>query len=196
MLPEQLGYIAIFTTLIGMSFYIRDIFKGKTRPHLVSWFFWGLAPLIGSFLQLKAGVGLSVVPVLMAGICGLLGFTAGIIARNGYWKISKLDIICGIFSLLSLALWVTTRNTDISIIFAILTDGFAYIPTLIKSWKAPETESASGYLPGIVNNTIGLLIIKNWVFSIYSFPVYFVVINLITVFFIHRKKIIFWYTNK
>lgn len=195
MLPEQLAYIAIFTTLAGAFFYIKDIFKGETRPHLISWFFWGIAPLIGAFLQFKAGAGLSVIPVLMAGICGLLGFTAGLIKRNGYWKISTLDIWCGVFAALSLVLWILTKNTALSIVFAILTDGLAYIPTLLKAWKSPQTESASGYIPGIVNNTIGLLIIKNWIFSIYSFPIYFIVINFVTVFFIYRKKILNWYTK-
>ncbi len=195
MLPEQLGYITVLVTLVGISFYIRDISYGNTRPHLVSWFFWGLAPLIGTCLQLKAGAGLSVLPVFAAGLAGVLVFTAGIIKRTGYWKISKLDIACGVFSLCSLILWIVTRNTDIAIVFAILADGVAYIPTLMKAWKSPETESASGYLPGIFNNTLGLLIITNWDFSIYSFSLYFIVINIITVIFIHRKKIILWYTR-
>ncbi|HEV7702582.1 MAG TPA: hypothetical protein VGO63_04045 [Candidatus Paceibacterota bacterium] len=131
----------------------------------------------------------------MAGLMGVFGFSAGIIKSSGYWKISKLDIACGVSASLALILWIYTRNTDISIIFAILTDAFAYIPTLIKSWKYPETESASGYLPGIFNNTLGLLIIKNWDFSIYSFSIYLILANVITVSFIFRKKVINWYTK-
>jgi len=77
----------------------------------------------------------------------------------------------------------------ISILFAILSDGLAAIPTIAKSWKFPETETAAVYLPSVFNNTLALLIIKNWIFTIYSFSIYFIVINMVIVFCIYRKKI-------
>ena len=189
MLPEQLGYIAIATSLIGASFYIRDIFVGKTKPNFVSWFFWMLAPFIGTFLQLKAGAGLSVLPVFMAGFVPFLVLVAAFIKGNAYWKITPFDIGCGVFSLLALILWILTKNTGLSILFAILADGVAAIPTLIKSWKFPETETAAGYMPGVFNNAVGLLIISNWTFSIYSFGIYLIALNLMLIFFIYRKKL-------
>src|SRR3989338_1897854 len=146
MLPEQFGYLTILISLIGISFYIRDIFLGKTRPNFISWFFWMLAPFIGVFLQLKAGAGLSVLPIFMAGFVCLLVLLAALIKRNAYWKTSIFDIFCGIFSLLALILWVATKNTNISIVFAMLADGSAALPTLVKAWKFPETETVLGYM--------------------------------------------------
>lgn len=189
MLPEQLGYLAILTGIIGASFYIKDIFGGTTKPNLVTWFMWTLAPFVGVFLQLKAGVGLSVLPVFMAGFVPLMVLLAALIKGNAYWKITTFDIACGVFSFIALILWILTRNTAISILFAILADGLAAIPTLIKSWKFPETETAAGYMPGVFNNILGLLIIKSWTFSIYSFSIYFVLLNLTLILFIYRKKI-------
>src|SRR3989338_2197787 len=148
MLPEQFGYLTILISLIGISFYIRDIFLGKTRPNFISWFFWMLAPFIGVFLQLKAGAGLSVLPIFMAGFTPVLVLIASIIKRNGYWKITSFDIVCGVLSIMALMLWILTQNTAISIFFAILADGLAGVPTLIKAWKNPETETALGYVPG------------------------------------------------
>lgn len=188
MLPEQLGYIAILTGLIGASFYIKDIFFGRTKPNFVSWFMWMLAPFVGTFLQIKAGAGLSVLPVFMAGFVPLLVLVAALIKRNAYWGITVFDIGCGALSFFALILWILTKNTDISILFAILADGLAAVPTLVKSWKFPETETALGYLPGILNNTIALLIIDKWDFSIYSFSIYFILINLMIVLSIYRKK--------
>lgn len=189
MLPEQLGYITILISLIGVPFYVRDIFLGKTKPNFVSWFFWMLAPFIGVFLELKAGAGLSVLPVFLAGFVCVPVLIAATVKHNGYWKITSFDVGCGIFSMVSIILWVATRNTDISIIFAILADLFAAIPTIIKSYKFPETETAIMYMPGIINNTIGLLIVHKWIFSQYSFGIYFILVNLTLVFLISRKKI-------
>ena len=189
MLPENIVYLSLIATVIGISFLIRDILVGKTRPNLVSWFFWALAPLVGVFLQFKAGAGLSVLPVFLAGFTPVIIFLLALTRKNYYWKITLFDILCGIFSLIALIFYVLTRNTGISVAFAIASDGFAAIPTLIKSWKFPETETAVGYLPGIFNNILGLLVIKKWIFSIYSFGIYFILLNSILVIFISRKKI-------
>src|SRR3989344_2454997 len=188
MLPEQLGYIAIATSLIGASFYIRDIFVGKTKPNFVSWFFWMLAPFIGTCLQLKAGAGLSVLPVFMAGFIPFLVLVASVLKRNAYWKITFFDVACGIFAFVALILWILTQNTALSILFAILADALASVPTLVKAYKFPETETSSVYITGIFNNLLGLLVIKNWNFSVYSFGVWFILLNIVLVYFIHRKK--------
>ena len=189
MLPENIIYITVLISIVGYFFYIRDIFYGETRPNLVSWFFWMLAPFFGVFFQLKAGVGLSVLPIFMAGFGPLIIILVSIFSKNSVWKITSFDIVCGVLSLMALMFYVFTHNLGISILFAILTDAFAGIPTLIKAWKFPETETAAVYLPGIINNILGLLIIKNWIFSIYSFSVYFILINALTVVFLYHKKL-------
>jgi hypothetical protein len=190
MIPENIIYITILTSLVGYFFYLKDIFYGQTRPNLVSWFIWMLAPFIGVFFQLKAGAGLSVLPVFLAGFGPLIVIIVSLFRKNSIWKISGLDIFCGILAILALVFYVLTHNLGISILFAILSDGLAAVPTIIKSWKFPETETAIGYLPGIFNNILGLLIIRNWSFSIYSFGIYFILVNAIIVFCIYRKKIL------
>lgn len=189
MFPENIIFFSILTSILGYFFYFKDIIYGQTRPNLVSWFLWMLAPFIGVFFQIKAGAGLSALPVFLAGFGPLLVIIFSLFKRNSVWKIGRLDIICGALAFLALIFYVTTHNLEISIIFAILSDGLAAIPTIVKSWKFPETETAAVYLPGVINNTLGLLIIKNWVFSIYSFSVYFILINAIIVFSIYRKKL-------
>lgn len=189
MLPEQIVYFSLIITTFGSFFYIRDILVGRTKPNLVSWFLWALAPIIGSYLQFKAGAGLSILLVFLAGFVPLVIFFIALLTKNSHWEITKFDIFCGIFSLIALILWLLTHRADISILFAILSDGLAAIPTLIKSWKFPETETAIGYSPGILNNILGLLIIKNWNFSIASFGIYFILLNSTLILFIKRKKI-------
>ncbi len=190
MLPQQLAYIAILTSLAGAYLYIRDIFFGTTRPNFVSWFMWMLAPFIGAFLQFKAGANLvSILPVFMAGFVPFLVLIAALIKKNAYWKITFFDIACGIFSVIALFLYILTSNTTISVIFAILADGLAAVPTIVKAWNFPETETGITYLPGVINNTIGLLITKSWIFSIYSLYIYFIVTNLAVLFSVYRKKL-------
>jgi hypothetical protein len=189
MLPPQTVYLTLVISIVFSIPFIKKILSGSVKPNLVTWFFWSLAPLIGTFLQLKAGAGLSVLPVFLAGFMPLIILFFALSKRGAYWKITTFDILCGIFSFIALILWILTHNASISILFAILSDLLAGVPTLVKAWKYPETEYAIGYAPGIVNNILGLFIIKSWTFSIYSFGIYFIVLNTTLILFILRKKI-------
>jgi len=189
MLPENIIFVGVLINLVGLFWYIRDIVKGGTKPNLVSWFFWSLAPFIGVFFQLKAGAGLSILPIFMAGFTSLIVIIISVLKKNGYWKINTFDVLCGVISLFALILYVFTRNLSISILFAIISDALAYIPTIRKSWNFPESETGLMYTTGIVSNLIGLLTIKMWTFPIYSFGIYIVLFNSMVVFSIYRKKI-------
>ena len=188
MLPEKIIFIGVAINLFCSLWYIKNIVYGGTKPNLVSWFFWMLAPMVGFFLQLKAGAGFSSLGVFMSGFGPLLIIIFSLFRKNAFWKITFFDSVCGLFSFLAILLYIFTRNLGISIIFAILSDFLAYIPTFIKSWKHPETETSSTYIGGVINNTLALLIIKNWIFSIYSFSLYLVAANLIEICFIYRKN--------
>lgn len=190
MFPENIIYIGVFLNLIGQVIYLKGIVKGKTKPNLISWFIWMAAPFIGVFFQLKAGAGLSVLPIFMGGFGPLLVIIFASFIKNAYWKITTFDIMCGIFSVVALVLYVLTHNLAISITFAILADGLAAVPTLIKSWKFPETETGSIYFFGIISNIFGLLIIKEWTFSIASFGIYLIALNILILFALYRKVIL------
>ena len=189
MLPEKIIYIGVLLNLIGAAWYIKTIIHDGTRPNLVSWFLWMLAPFVGVFLQIKAGAGLSFLGTFMAGFCPLIVIIFTLIKRNAIWKITTFDIICGSFSFLSLILYIFTNKLGISILFAILSDGLAAIPTIKKAWEFPETEASFTYAEGIINNILALLIIRNWIFSIYSFSIYFIIVNATIVFSIYHKKV-------
>jgi hypothetical protein len=189
MLPEKIIYIGVLLNLIGATWYIKTIIHDGTKPNLVSWFLWMLAPFVGVFLQIKAGAGLSFLGTFMAGFCPLTVIIFTLIKRNAIWKITTFDIVCGSFSLLALVLYILTNKLGISIFFAILSDALAAIPTIRKAWKFPETETSFTYMLGIINHILALLIIRNWIFSIYAFSAYFMLMNLTIIFSIYHKKI-------
>ena len=189
MLPGNIIYVAIFVSLIAYFFYFKNIFYGSTKPNLVSWFIWMLAPMLGFFFNIKAGAGLSSLPVFLAGFGPLVVIIVSILNKNAYWKLTAFDFICGVFALFALVLYVFTHNLEISIIFVILSDGLAAVPTIVKSWHFPETETSAIYFAGIFAQILALLIIKDWLFSIYALNIYFIIINIVIVFSIYRKRI-------
>jgi hypothetical protein len=190
MLPQNIIFVGVFISLFCSVLYIKNIFYGSTKPNLISWFIWTLAPFIGVFFELKAGAGFSLLGTFMAGFIPLLVIIFSLWNKKAYWKIKKLDIICGVLSVLALILYVFTHSLGISILFAIISDCLAGIPTIIKSWKFPESETSAIYLASILNNILALLIIKDWTFSIYSFSMYLIILNTVISFSIYHNKIL------
>lgn len=97
---------------------------------------------------------------------------ASFINKKSEWKIGKLDIICGTLSLLGLILWQVTKIPNLAIVFAILADGLAATPTIVKSYTNPETENAIAYFTAGISSIIAILTIKTWRFENFGFPFY------------------------
>jgi hypothetical protein len=190
MLPYYISYITIVLGLVGAVSYIREIIKGKTRPNIVTWILWSIAPLVGVYINYKSGIPLPLLfSTFIAGFSPLLVVIASFIKNNAYWKITKFDILCGAFSVIAMLLWVTTKNSILSLSFAVIADLVAGIPTLRKSWTHSDTESHGPYSMGIINQIITFLIIKDFSYLNIAFPIYFVLINGSIILGIYRKKI-------
>lgn len=105
----------------------------------------------------------------------IAGIFVSFVNKKSYWKLEKFDYLCGFFSLLALVLWGITKNPLIAIIFAIASDGFASLPTLIKLWRYPETETIAPYSTGLFNAVTSFFAVKTWSIKETAFPVYLVI---------------------
>ena len=179
MINENFVIVGALLNLFGSSSYVISTLKGKTKPNRVTWFLWALAPLIAFYAEIQKGVGLPSLLTFMVGFGPLMVFVASFINKKSVWKIGRLDIICGLLSLGGLVLWGVTREGNLAIVFSIVADLLAAIPTLVKSYKEPETENYMVFLFGSISAFITLLAIKEWSFAHYAFPVYILVICLL-----------------
>ncbi len=184
----------IFSSIGGISYMIETV-KGRTKPNKITWFMWSIAPMIASYAAIKDGVGLVIIPVFLAGFNPFLIFLLSFINKNAYWKLERFDYICGLLSLVALVIYITTRDVTLTIIFSILSDLFAGIPTLVKSWKRPETENYKVFLFSSISILISFLSIQLWSFNELSFSIYLILMNTAILFAIFKKKLWFLKNN-
>lgn len=189
MLPENIIYFGLLLQATGQITYIWSIIKGQAKPNLVSWVIWMVAPFLGFFFQIKSGAGISALPVFMAGFGPFLVILFSIFIKNGYWKISVFDMYCGALSVLALIFYIVTHNLGISILFAILSDALACIPTIVKTWKFPKTENSWLYFCAMASNILGLLTLTAWSFSVAAFSVSIILQCVVILFCIYQKNI-------
>ena len=177
MINENFIYLGAALNLVGSTSYVIQTIKGKTKPNRVTWFLWALAPMIAFGAMLGEGVSvLGGLMTFMVGFGPLLVLIASFVNKKSVWKITTFDIVCGILSLVGVGLWFITRTATIAIVFSILADALAGLPTLVKSFKEPETESSLVFFFGAISAAITLLEAKVWDFAYVGFALYIFII--------------------
>lgn len=172
MIPEQFIIVGAIISFLGGISYLIDTIRGTVKPNKISWFIWAVAPLIAFFAEIKQGVGLHALLTFIVGFNPLLIFLGSFINKKAYWQISKTDMYCGALSAGGLVLWYITKEPNIAILFSILADGLAGIPTVVKAYVAPETENYHAFLASAIASGLTLLTITEWTFAHYGFPLY------------------------
>lgn len=174
-LKTALGVVAVVIGFIGYFPYLRDIFKGRTKPHLFSWFIWAI--LIGTifFVQVVGNAGPGAwVTGFAAAICLVIAILA---FKRGEKEITKIDWLCFAVALSGIILWIKTKNPLSAVILITLVDATAFIPTFRKSYTKPYEETATQYFLASIKWAVGLFAIKSFSLVTWLFPASLVVTN-------------------
>jgi hypothetical protein len=171
-ISENWIYVGTAIGAFGAVLYLRDTLRGTTKPNRVTWLLWAVAPLLAAAVEFDQGIGLRALPTFMVGFMPLLVFLASFHNPASVWRIRRIDYACGVFSVVGTVVWLVTRNGVLAISAAIAADFLAGIPTLMKSWTHPQTETVYSYLGAVVSMGIVLLTIDHWSFEVAAFPVF------------------------
>ena len=182
-----LGVVAIILTFTGYIPYIKDTIKGKTKPHIYTWFLWSLVTFIAFALQVSGGAGFGAFVTLAAAIVSFLIFLLGL--RIGDKDITKTDTALLIASLFAIGLWILAKQPVLSVILVSSIDVLSFVPTIRKSWHKPHTETLSSYLINTFRFTLALLALRNYSIVTYLFPLTLAIANgLFSIYLILRRK--------
>lgn len=165
----------------GSAVYIVHTLRGRNKPNRMTFLMWSIVPVIGVAASLVQGVTWAVVPIAVAGLMPFTILVASFVNPNAYWKLGRFDYACGIISVLALVLWWLTDEPNLALLFAIIADGVAGYPTVIKAWRHSETESWQGYAAAALSGSTAFIVAETWNFAALAFPAYLIVINIILV---------------
>ena len=179
MINENFIYLALVLSFVGTAMYIHGIIKGEVKPNKLTWLLIGIAPMLSFAAQVVEGVGIQSLHSFAVGLSPLLIFFTSLFFKKSYWKIVKVDYLMGAFSVAGLLLWLITGEGILAIVFAIIADLTALIPTINKLYKHPETERGGIFGLGIVSSILVLLTIDDYRFEEYGFSLYILLICIV-----------------
>ncbi len=181
--------IAVILTFVGYFGYIRDIVKGKTKPHVFSWLIWSIITGIIYALQVSAGAGPGSWVTLTLTVILLSVFFLSL--KNGSKNIKKIDVVFLILALGALPLWLVVKQPVLSIILLSMIDMLGFLPTIRKSWNDPYSETLSLYVITTFRHGLTIFALAQYNIVTWLFPASWVVANALfsLMLFMRRKKI-------
>ena len=176
LISQRFAILGAALPLAGFVSYIWAMTRGRAEPNRVSWALWASAPLIAFAAEITQGTNMQIALVTFTlGLGPLLVLLVSFANRGCYWKLARLDVVCGGLSGAAIAAWVLTGRGDAAIALSIAADAFAALPTVLKSYVRPESESPWTYLASGAGAVITLLTVRHWAsatFASYAFPSY------------------------
>jgi hypothetical protein len=179
-----LGVVIVWIgALCNVTFPIPMILatvRGEQRPSRVSFFMWTTEGAIAFASSAAAGAGLGALLVSGAAVVVLASTLVATfvpqlrgrhiaVAPAPWWQ-AWVDRLCLTICVLALVGWWVTSNPLVALILAIVTDGVACIPTLLRAWRGEEDWFT--YLGFTINAGCAFAVITDWSMAQWAFTYY------------------------
>jgi hypothetical protein len=170
-----LSFSAGFLSIASFVPYIITTLQGKTKPSRVSWWLWVILAVILCASYYSAGAGITLWAFICAGIGQFLVAVLSLKYGQGGW--TRLDRVCLAGAGISLFLWWSFNSPTLAILFNIVIDVLAVLPTVRKSFIHPEEENFSAWSLYTAGSFLNLFTIGQWSFEIAVLPIYVFMAN-------------------
>jgi isopentenyl-diphosphate delta-isomerase type 1 len=186
-MKDFITVIGIILTFVGYAPYLKNTFTGKTKPHIFSWFVWGLVTLIAFLLQMSDNAGPGALITLAAALICFVIIIIGI--KKGTRDIVKSDFIFLILAVVAIGLWLLVKQPLLSAILVCLIDMLGFVPTIRKSWNKPHEETAFTYGLNCFRHLLSIFALTNYTAITMLYPLSWSLANgLFTIMLVVRRK--------
>jgi hypothetical protein len=166
----------LFTVFSGLTIaiayipFIMGTIHGCVIPNRATWTVWLVQDVLLASSAIMTGVGpVAVMPVIWglgAAMVLILSLKKG--TRGAFTGLEKA---CLGLSGLGILLWATTGSARLALVASVSASCIGGVPTVVKAWVKPWTETMSGWLLLILGTVFSSLAIQGWTFDSGVLPV-------------------------
>jgi uncharacterized membrane protein len=177
MLPQYYAIIGAIIGSLGGYYYLYETIIGKARPNRITWLLWGIFPMVIFAAQRAQGVEELSWTSFIAGFTPLIIVAVSFLNQKAYWKSEPRDYYLMAAAILGIILWSLTDNPNLALLLSLLADILASIPTIIKSYRFPQSESWIAYSISTFGFGICFLSVQIYNFENAAFVAYLFILN-------------------
>lgn len=138
-----LGVLTVVLDTITRGFYVRDVLRGRVKPHAFTWFIWFVLMMIGGAISMSQGAWVAGTTLLFSAVQNSGVFALSL--RFGEKQISSFDKTSFALILTVIPVWLLTKNALVAAILVSCIDGAGYFYTFKKVLSHPDEESAGAF---------------------------------------------------
>jgi len=172
---EILGVLAIVVGFIAYIPYLWLLIKRQIKPHIFSWFIWGLLTAIAFAAQIEDGAGPG---AWVTGFTAMVSFIIVALSfKYGEKDITKSDCYSFVGALAAIPLWYITKDPLWAVILVTIIDALAFYPTFRKSYYKPNEETMITYTLSGIKFIIALMALERFTVTTALYPLSLVIMN-------------------
>lgn len=186
---DIIGGIAVAAAMIGQGSYLWQVLRRTVKPHIFSWFIWGLLGIIGAAAQYADNAGPGSWSLIISSIVCFFISIAGFF--NGERSVTRGDWICFIFSLSAIPAWLVTKDPMWASVIVATIDVIAFYPTFRKAWNHPHDEGITAFATYAFQMAVAFFALDNYTVTTMAYPVALFIMNASTsALLLYRRRII------
>ena len=163
--------IVSFFVMVGATIpYIADVVSGRAITARSSRIMFVILMVVTLFQQRALGSGWSLTIIVSEAISALMLLGSGL--KYGVGGLTRLDITCYLLLVMDIVVWVVTKNSFLALHLSILADFVAFWPTVYKTVKNPQSETALYYVAGVVAPLLAIAAETQRSYNTLAFPIY------------------------
>jgi len=166
--------------------YLVDCFNKRVKPHPFTWLVWVIVSTIVLFGQVTKGAGIGALPAAVAWVFTFLIFIFA--TRYGFKYVRRADVYFLAVALLGIIPWIINDDPTISVVIAVAIDLVAFVPTLTKTYRHPETETPILYGSNVLRHVLTLFSLQAYNVATTLHSVSMIITNTAMVLIITRRK--------
>jgi len=140
--------------------YLKDIFAGKTKPHVYTWLIWALTTGTAAAGLWYGGGGYGAVSQTILAVLTFLLFVLSL--KYGTKNITVSDTSVLFLALCAIAVWRFLNNPLLAVLMVTAIDAFGYLPSFRKCFAEPWSESLNTWVMFTAGALLSLLAVSQY----------------------------------
>lgn len=169
MSKQLFSAVAITLTFVAFLPYIRSIRRGETKPHVFSWFIWGITTFMVFIAQLAGRGGVGAWPIGVSGVITIYIALLAYVKRSDL-LITTTDWVFFFAALSALPFWFLTSDPMWAVVILTVVDVLGFGPTVRRAWSHPREESIGFFGMFAARNLFVILALEHYSLTTALFP--------------------------
>jgi hypothetical protein len=170
-----LGVLAGLIAFADTIPYIRDIFRGSTRPHRGTWLIWSVLAVVVCLSQRADGASWSLIMAATQGAATSLVFLLAI--RHGEGGVSTADLVLIAIAGGGVVGWIVADEPIVATVCVVAADLIGVALMLPKTYRDPDSETLATFAFSSLGGVLAAGAVGVVDVSLLMYPIYYFAAN-------------------